>query len=93
MKRGIQMKKLISVLSVLVISTSQLFASTFARNDLSPSERKYMDEHYDDNLIRYNETTDEVFLDRELERQLRESGVLKTEDVKKGTWSDEGRSK
>lgn len=52
-----------------------------------------MDEHNDNILIRYNETTDEVFFDRELERQLRESGVLKTEDVKKGTWSDEGRSK
>jgi hypothetical protein len=69
----------------LAISSSQLFASTFAMSDLSPSERKYMDEHYDDILIRYNETTDEVFLDREFERQLRKSGVLNTEDVKAGT--------
>lgn len=79
------MKKLLSIFSIFTISASQVFASTFIFSKLSKDEQAVISEKYNNALIQYDESTDEIIIDEALERELREGGVLKTEDVKKGT--------
>ncbi len=79
------MKKLLGLISFILLSVSQTFAGTHAFSKLSESEKKSLIERYDNVLIKYDESTDEIFIDEALERELRLSGVLKTEDIKKGT--------
>ena len=84
------MSKLISIFSIFAISTSQLLASTFKMSNLSQSEQEAVRENYDNDSIKYDESTDEVVIDEALERELRESGILKTESVKRGVVSEGG---
>lgn len=82
------MKKLLGIISLFTLATSQLFAGTHILSNLSEAERKNLIERYDNALIQYDESTDEIVIDEALERELRMSGVLKTEDIKKGTVCD-----
>jgi hypothetical protein len=84
------MKKLLSIISLFAITTSQLFAGTHKIANLTETERKNIIERYDNFLIKYDEFTDEIVIDEALERELRVGGVLKTESVKKGTVCDGG---
>lgn len=88
--KGAFMKKILGLISLLTLATSQLFAGTHVLSSLSETERKSLVERYDNALIQYDESTDEIVIDEALERELRASGVLKTEDIKQGTVCDGG---
>ncbi|MGZ3790531.1 MAG: hypothetical protein ACXVLQ_18585, partial [Bacteriovorax sp.] len=79
------MKKILGIFSLFTITSSQLFGGTFLFSNLSKDEQKILKEKHDNVLIQYDESTDEIVIDEALERELRESGILKTEDAKKGT--------
>ena len=78
------MKKLLGIISLFTLTTTQILAGTHFFSDLSKTEQKKLIERYDNALIQYDESTNEMLVDEALERELRLSGFLKMEDIKKG---------
>jgi len=80
------MNKILGTISFLALTISQVFAGTFTFSKLSLEEREVLKEYMESSLIVYDESLDKIIIDETLELELRKSGILKTEDAKKGTY-------
>lgn len=74
------MKKTIGLLSLLALSITNSIAGVVSYSKLSETEKEFVTSNLDSNLIKYDSATDEVVIDEELEKQLREAGILSTQD-------------
>lgn len=79
------MKKIISLLSLCFVTISQGFASTISLTVLTNSEIKIIKENIDGESISFSEEKNEFIIDDELEKELRKSGVLKSQEAVKST--------
>jgi flagellar biosynthesis/type III secretory pathway M-ring protein FliF/YscJ len=74
------MKKTIGLISLLALSITNSFAGVVNYSKLSENEQEFIISNLDNSLIKYDASTDEVVIDKELEKQLREAGILSTQD-------------
>jgi hypothetical protein len=79
------MKKIISLISLSFIATSQLFAGVIPLSSLTKKEIIVISEGVDGITIKYDEAVQEFILDDSLEKELRLNGILKTEAAVKST--------
>ena len=70
------MKKTIGFISLLALSITNSIAGVIPYSKLSEGEKEFIISNLDNNLIQYDATTDDVIIDKELEKQLREAGIL-----------------
>ena len=74
------MKKTIGLISLLALSITNSLAGVVTYSKLSKTEQEFVVSNLDNELIKYDASTDEVVIDEELEKQLREAGILSTQD-------------
>jgi hypothetical protein len=74
------MKKTIGLISLLALSITNSIAGVVSYSKLSETEQEFVVTNLDNRLIKYDATTDEVVIDDQLEQQLREAGILSTQD-------------
>lgn len=74
------MKKTIGLISLLALSITNSIAGVVNYSKLSETEKEFVITNLDNNLIKYDASTDEVVIDEELDKQLREAGILSTQD-------------
>lgn len=74
------MKKIIGLISLLALSITNSIAGVVSYSNLSETEQEFVISNLDNSLIKYDASTDEVVIDKELEKQLRDAGILSTQD-------------
>lgn len=77
------MKKTIGLVSLLALSITNSMAGVVNFTKLNESEQEFIATHLDNDLIKYDAATDEIIIDKDLEKQLRNSGILSTQDAVK----------
>lgn len=75
------MKKTIGLISLLALSITNSIAGVVNYSKLSETEKEFVITNLDNNLIKYDASTDEVVINEELDKQLREAGILSTQDA------------
>lgn len=84
------MKLVLKTISFLVFILTQASAGTIQFSKLTQDEKKFVTARKNSDLIKYDCSTDQVIIDDEFENQLRESGILHTEDAIKSTVCEGG---
>lgn len=73
------MKKTIGLISLLALSITNSIAGVVNYSQLSKAEQEFVVSNLDNNLIKYDDSTDEVAIDEALEKELREAGIWSTQ--------------
>ena len=74
------MKKTIGLISLLALSITNSIAGVVTYSKLSEPEQEFILSNIDNDLIIYDDTTDEIVINEDLDKQLRDAGILSTQD-------------
>ncbi|QDK43225.1 hypothetical protein DOM21_17535 [Bacteriovorax stolpii] len=84
------MKPILKTISFLAFAIAQASAGTIQFSKLTQDEKKFVIARKNSDLIKYDCSTDQVIIDDEFENQLRENGILQTEDAVKSNLCEGG---
>ncbi|AUN96855.1 hypothetical protein C0V70_01785 [Bacteriovorax stolpii] len=75
------MNALLKLISLSALAITQTFAGTIPVSKLTSIEKKFIFENHDGELIKYDSLEDQIILDDQLEDELRQKGIIHTEDA------------